>query len=36
MFVDLNIDLQEGKNFPEITKKLNIKNKLKLIEAYAE
>lgn len=32
----LAIDLQEGKNFPEITKKLNIKVKLGLIEAYAE
>src|SRR3989338_150961 len=27
----LAIDLQEGKNFPEITKKLNIKTKLKLV-----
>lgn len=32
----LAIDLQEGKSFPVITKKLNIQNKLKLIEAYAE
>ena len=32
----LAIDLQEGKNFPEITKKLNIKTKLKLVEAYAD
>jgi len=32
----LTIDLQEGKSFPEITKKLNIKIKLRLIEAYAE
>lgn len=32
----LAIDLQEGKSFPEITKGLQIKSKLKLIEAYAE
>lgn len=32
----LAIDLQEGKDFPEITKKLNVRAKLRLIEAYAE
>lgn len=31
----LAIDLQEGKDFPEITKKLGIEAKLGLIEAYA-
>lgn len=31
----LALDLQEGKNFPEITKKLNVSAKLGLIEAYA-
>ena len=30
----LAIDLQEGKNFPEITEKLNIKEKLGLVEVY--
>ena len=30
------IDLQEGKSFPDITKKLELENKLKLVEAYAE
>lgn len=33
---DLKIGLQEGTIFPEISEKLNIKNKLHLIEAYAE
>ncbi|MDD5341112.1 MAG: tRNA-dependent cyclodipeptide synthase [Patescibacteria group bacterium] len=32
----LVLDLQEGKSFPDITRKLNIKNRLGLIEAYAE
>lgn len=32
----LAMDLQEGKIFPEITERLNIKAKLGLIEAYAE
>ncbi|HUC02063.1 MAG TPA: tRNA-dependent cyclodipeptide synthase [Candidatus Paceibacterota bacterium] len=32
----LAIDLQEGKNFPKITEQLHIKNKLRLIEAYAD
>jgi tRNA-dependent cyclodipeptide synthase len=32
----LVVDLQEGKSFPEITQKLNIKDKLRIIEAYAE
>ena len=32
----LAIDLQEGKGFPEITKRLSIKAKLGLIETYAE
>lgn len=32
----LAIDLQEGKNFPEITKKLGVGEKLRLIEAYAK
>ena len=32
----LAIDLQEGKSFSNITQKLNVKNKLRLIEAYAE
>lgn len=38
-FVDIDylaIDLQEGKTFPDITKKLNIKNKCRLIEAYTD
>ena len=30
----LALDLQEGKNFPEITKELNVKTKSGLIEAY--
>lgn len=33
---DLKIGLQEGTLYPEISKKLAIKNKLRLIEAYAE
>jgi tRNA-dependent cyclodipeptide synthase len=33
---DLKIGLQEGTIFPEIAEKLNMKNKLRLIEAYAE
>jgi len=32
----LALDLQEGKSFPELTSKLEIKNKLRFIEAYAE
>ena len=32
----LAIDLQKGKSFLNITQKLNIKNKLYLVEAYAE
>ena len=32
----LALDLQEGKNFPEITSKLDIQNKLRLVEAYAD
>lgn len=32
---DLKIGLQEGTLYPEISKKLAIKNKLRLIEAYA-
>jgi len=32
----LAIDLQEGKSFPEITNGLNIKNKLRLVEAFVE
>ena len=33
---NLKLGLQEGKLFPEIAEKLEIKNKLHLIEAYAE
>lgn len=33
---NLKIGLQEGKLFPEIAEKLEIKNKLRLIEAYAK
>jgi tRNA-dependent cyclodipeptide synthase len=32
----LAIDLQEGKTFEKINKKLKIKNKLRIIEAYAK
>jgi tRNA-dependent cyclodipeptide synthase len=32
----LALDLQEGKTFPELTSKLDIRNKLRLIEAYTE
>ena len=32
----LAVDLQEGKSFPDITEKLNIKNKCRLVEAYAD
>lgn len=32
----LAIDLQEGNSFPEITKKLHVGEKLRLIEAYAK
>ena len=30
------LDLQEGTSFPEITKQLNIQEKLRLLELYAE
>lgn len=33
---ELTIGLQKGTIFPEITEKLNVKNKLRLIDAYAE
>jgi tRNA-dependent cyclodipeptide synthase len=32
----LALDLQEGKTFPELTAKLDIRNKLRLIEAFAD
>lgn len=33
---ELILDLQKGVSFPKITEELNIKNKLRIIEAYAE
>ena len=32
----LTIDLLEGKSFPELTKKLKIKNKSAILEAYVD